>query len=87
VNDSPDEPLDTQAMPDFFVSPLRRLATEAHEIYGELTDVGFPPGVAAQIIGDMLATALVNRVEDDDDEDDTMEEDDDDDEWDGQGAS
>ena len=88
MNDSPDEPLDTQALPDMYVSPLRSVATEMHELFGELKYAGFSQEIAAIIIGSMLSNALGNRMdeEDDDDDDDdmTMEEDDeDDDEWDG----
>jgi hypothetical protein len=66
---------------DAYVTPLRAVATEAHEIYLELKAAGFPESMMGQILGHMLSDAILYREEytvvevDDDDEDDDDEDD------------
>jgi hypothetical protein len=70
------------------VSPLRAFLTEAHEIYTELLNVGFPKEAATSIVAVMIGEAIESRGEsgfdieavDDFDEDDI-----DDDNFDGAG--
>lgn len=73
---------DVQVEPDeLFVSPLRVLTQEMHEVYLELLGSGFPEGMVAQILAQMLSEAILYRdgyaiVEIDDDDDDEDEDDD-----------
>jgi len=60
---------------DGYISPLRTMISETHEIYLELTSVGFPDAVATQIIAHILSDAVASRADyDDEDEDEDDEE-------------
>lgn len=64
-----------------FLSPLRVMATESHEIYLELKAVGFPDPMIAQILAHMVSEAVFYRSEydsDEEDDDDDYDEDEDD---------
>jgi len=60
---------------DGYISPLRTMISETHEIYLELTSVGFPDAVATQIIAHILSDAIASRADYDDDEDEDEDED------------
>lgn len=64
-------------MPDGGISPLKGFLAEMHEVYIELVDVGFPDGVATQIIANVISDSIIGRspsfsvsFEDEYDEDD-----------------
>jgi hypothetical protein len=65
-----------------YVTPLRVVALEAHEIYIELKQAGFPDTIIAQITAHMLTDAIYYHdgvaefEEDDDDADDYYNDDD-----------
>lgn len=67
-----------------FVSPLRGMTTELHEVYLELKAVGFPDPMIGQILANMLSEAILYRdaygtdSEDEDEEDDEYDDDEDD---------
>jgi hypothetical protein len=71
---SEDEAAETQLDAELFISPLKTVASEVHEIYLELEAAGFPEPMLAQILAHMLSDALLYREEymgeDADDEDD-----------------
>lgn len=57
-----------------FLSPLKMVALEAHEVYLELKDAGFPEKMMQGIIAHMLSDAILYHaefeiVETEDDED------------------
>lgn len=57
---------------EIVLSPLKVLAIEAHEMFLELQDVGFPENVLSQIMANILSDAVFYRVglePDDEDED------------------
>lgn len=60
--------------PEAFKSPLSVVAAEAHEIYLELKEAGFPESMMSHILAHMLSDAILYREEytvvevDDDDE-------------------
>lgn len=72
---TPEEPQGT--LPDDGISPLKGFLTEMHEVYIELLDVGFPEGVATQIIANVISDSIIGggssftvSFDDDYDEDD-----------------
>jgi hypothetical protein len=71
VTDSSEEPVEVQAEPELYTSPLREMAVELHEIYTEFEAVGFPEKMLAHIIAHMASDALLYRsdYEDIDEED------------------
>ena len=67
---------------DGYISPLKTMIHETHEIFQELVAVGYPESIAVLIISNILSDAIANRVEkDDEDDDDNDDEDPDDDEF------
>lgn len=48
---------------DGYMSPLRSMIYETHEIYEELLAVGYPPSMVTQIISNMLIEAIGSRSE------------------------
>jgi hypothetical protein len=63
-----------------FVSPLRGMTAELHEVYLELKAVGFPDPMIAQILANMLSDAILYRDEygpDNEDEDEDYDDEDD----------
>jgi hypothetical protein len=59
-----------------YLSPLRALSLETHEIYQELKAVGFPEKILAQIIAHMLVDIMSERPTEDLDEADFEDDDD-----------
>jgi hypothetical protein len=84
---NPDDPADLQVDPTAFVSPLKLLVTEVHEVALVLESVGMPERMLTQVIAHMLADAILYRdeyvEEDDSDDEDEYSDDEDDVENDG----
>jgi len=48
---------------DGYLSPLKLVLTEAHEVYLELLAVGFPIQVASEIMSRLISDALAGNLE------------------------
>ena len=70
-----DESPEPEVAPDF-LSPLRTLLTEIHEMYQELLTVGFPERAAVEIISRIVSDSMIYRVSESDDEYDEEDEED-----------
>ena len=65
-------PLDSEA----YTSPLRSIITELHEIYQELTFVGFPEKTATMLVAHMLTDVMLYRDINDNNDDESDDDDD-----------
>lgn len=74
---SEDEAFEAHIRAELFVSPLRAMVTDLHELHSELVAEGFPTRVATQIIAYMLSDTILDTEPYDPDEDDDDDDNDD----------
>lgn len=67
---SDEESVESMLAAEGFVSPLRSLAIESHEVFTELMAVGFPHHVASAIISQIISDSLLYKAEYDSEEND-----------------